>query len=112
MRTALADNDPLDCLATARAGLAGASKDLQLVSIAALMFGNRIKIGFTGSQRSSQISEAAFKHPPDGSVKHPNFSFRQRGGHAAGVNPRFPERLINVNIAESGDEGLIQQQRF
>ena len=50
MRTALADDDPLDCLTTTRAGLAGASEDVQLISIAALMFGNRVKIGFTGSQ--------------------------------------------------------------
>ena len=50
MRAALADNDSLDGLTTARAGPAGASEDVQPVSIAALMFGNRIKIGFTGSQ--------------------------------------------------------------
>ena len=50
MRTALADDNSLNSHTTARAGLAGAPEDLQLITIAALMFGNRIKIGFTGSQ--------------------------------------------------------------
>jgi hypothetical protein len=50
MCAALADDDSLDCLTAARAGLAGTSEDVQLISIAALMFGNRVKIGFTGSQ--------------------------------------------------------------
>ena len=50
MRAALADDDSFDCLATARAGLAGTPEDVQLIAIAALMFGYRIKIGFSGSQ--------------------------------------------------------------
>jgi hypothetical protein len=50
MRAALADDDSLDCPTTARARFAGATEDVQLISIAALMLGNRIKISFTGSQ--------------------------------------------------------------
>jgi hypothetical protein len=40
MRAALADDDSLNSRSAARAGLAGAPEDLQLIAIAALMFGN------------------------------------------------------------------------
>ena len=50
MRTALTDDDSLDFHLTARTGPVGSPKNLQLVTIASLMFGDGIKVGFTGTQ--------------------------------------------------------------
>jgi len=50
MRTALTDDDSLDCLTAARAGLTVTPEDVELITVAALMFGDGIKIGFTGPQ--------------------------------------------------------------
>ena len=49
MRAALADDDALNFSSAARARLAGAPEDVELIAVTALMFGNRIKVGFTGS---------------------------------------------------------------
>lgn len=50
MRTALADNDSLNCSATSGALTSGTPKYLQLITVAALMLGDGIKVGFAGSQ--------------------------------------------------------------
>ena len=50
MRTALADDDSLDFRLASRTGLVGASKYLQLIAVASLMFGDGIKVGFAGPQ--------------------------------------------------------------
>jgi len=50
MRAALADDDSLDLGLTSRAGQAGSPKNLQFVTVASLMFGDGIKVGFTGTQ--------------------------------------------------------------
>ena len=55
MRTALADDDSLDFRLTSRAGQVGSTKNLQLITIASLVFGDGIKIGLTGAQRGAQI---------------------------------------------------------
>jgi hypothetical protein len=55
MRAALADDDSPDSRLTSNAGLVGAPKYHQLITVAALMFGDGIKIGLTGSQRSAQV---------------------------------------------------------
>ncbi len=50
MRAALADDDSLDFRLTSRAGQVGSPKNLQLIAIASLMFGDGIKVGFSGTQ--------------------------------------------------------------
>jgi hypothetical protein len=50
MRAALTDDDSLDFRLTARTGPVGSSKNLQFITIASLMFGDGIKIGFSGTQ--------------------------------------------------------------
>ena len=55
MRATLTDDDSLDFRLTPRAGQVGSPKNLQLVTIASLMFGDGIKIGFTGTQGGSKI---------------------------------------------------------
>ena len=46
MRTPLADNDSLDFCLTSRAGQVGSPKNLQLITIASLVFGDGIKAWF------------------------------------------------------------------
>ena len=50
MRTALTDDDSLDFRLTSRAGQVGSPKNLQFITIASLMFGDGIKVGFSGPQ--------------------------------------------------------------
>jgi hypothetical protein len=50
MRTALTDDDSLNFRLASRTGPVGASKDLQLIAVTSLMFGDGIKVGFTGPQ--------------------------------------------------------------
>ena len=50
MRAALTDDDSPDFRLTSRAGQVGSLENLQLITIAALMFGDGIKIGFSGTQ--------------------------------------------------------------
>jgi hypothetical protein len=50
MRTALADDYPLNGCFAAGAGETGPAEYLQFVPVAALVFCHRVKIGFTGSQ--------------------------------------------------------------
>ena len=50
MRTALTDDDSLDFHLTARTGPVGSPKNLQFITIASLMFGDGIKVGFAGTQ--------------------------------------------------------------
>jgi len=50
MRTALADDDSLDFRLTSRAGQVGSPKNLQLITIASLVFGDGIKVCFAGTQ--------------------------------------------------------------
>ena len=50
MRAALADDDSLNYSTTSGALPSGAPEYLQLITIAAPMFGDGIKVGFAGSQ--------------------------------------------------------------
>ena len=50
MRAALANDDSADIRLTSRAGQVGSPKNLQLITIAPLMFGDGIKVGFSGTQ--------------------------------------------------------------
>jgi len=112
MGTALSDNDPLDGRAATRAGQIRAAKHPQLIFVAAAMATDRVKIGFTGSQRGAEIFQAPFEHPRNGPVQRLDLVCRKTGGDAVGMQFRIPQRFIDINIAESGHKGLIQQQRF
>jgi len=50
MRAALTDDDSLDFRLTSLTGKVGSPENLQFIPIASLMFGDGIKVGFTGTQ--------------------------------------------------------------
>ncbi len=60
MGSALTDDDPFNTCFAAGAGLSRAAKYFQLIPVAALAVGHRIKIGLAGSQRSTEIFKAPF----------------------------------------------------
>ena len=86
MRTALADDDSLDFRLASRTGLVGASKYLQLIAVASLMFGDGIKVGFAGSQRGAQVSQSPLQHCADRPMKRPNLELSQGCRDPAGVD--------------------------
>jgi len=50
MRAALTDDDSLDFHLTSRTGQVGSPENLQFITIASLMFGDGIKVCFSGTQ--------------------------------------------------------------
>ena len=110
MRTALTDDDSLNFRLASRAGPVGASKYVQFIAVTSLMFGDGIKIGFAGPQGGAEIFQASFQDPGNGQAQGFDFRFRQGGCQPQGVQPGFPERFIHVDIAESCDHGLVEQQ--
>ena len=52
------------------------------------------------------------KNAPDGSEERSSFPGREAVGRAAGMNARLIERLIDIKVAETGDQLLGHEQRF
>jgi hypothetical protein len=73
MGTSLPHHKPLNGCLAARAGPVGAAKNLQLIFVAALPVGDRIKIGFTASQGGPKIFQASFQDPGDGQAQRLDF---------------------------------------
>jgi hypothetical protein len=96
----------------ARAGQAVAAKYLKGVAIAAPASCNGVEIGLTPTQGSSQIAKTLTQNFADGSVQGANFTHAQGCGNAQGVEPGLPQGFVNINIAQTGEKGLIQEQRF
>lgn len=109
---ALADDDSPDRRATAGAGVPGLLVGAKLLLMPAPPAFQVGEIGFAGTQGSARIPDSAPQDFPDRQKQGLGFGRLQGVGPAPGMEPGFPERLVRVNIAQSGQERLIQQQRF
>jgi len=112
MRAALADDESLDFGPASPTWPAGAPKDLQFVPIAPLMFGDGIEIGFTGSQRGPQVFQSPQQYFGNRTMKRPNLGIGQGCSHAARMNLGFPQGFVDIYVAQPGNKGLVEQQRF
>ena len=107
MRGTRADDDPLDRPSTARAGLAGPLVDLQALLHRAIAVGRRVVV-----DRAPATLDGLGQHGPDRVVQ-PSFVGRpERPGGPQRMEPRRPQRLVGVDVADAGQERLVEQQRL
>lgn len=112
MAAALAHHDAFDAVATTRACLPVPAEYLELVGIAPPMTGNRVEISRASTQGRTHVPQPCTQHMRYGPVQGRNFIFRKRTTDAQGVDSSFPESFVHVDIAQSGNKFLIQQQGF
>ena len=112
MGTSLPNHKPFDGRLAAGTGKVRAAKNLQLIFVTAATIGHRIKIGLTGSKRRTEVLQTPIQYPWDGQAQRLDLRFCQGGCLAAGVQSGLPQGFIYVNVAETGDKGLVQQQGF
>ena len=103
----LRDHDAPDRPTAARAGLARALVRLQAFLHAAVSVGSRVVV-----DRGAAPGDGLGEHGPDLPVEARLVRRPQRRDGAQRVEPRPPERLVGVDVADPGDEPLVQQERL
>ena len=101
------DDDPLDRPAAARAGLAGALVDLQVLLHLAVAVGRGVVV-----DRAAAPLDGLGQDPPDRLVEAALVGRAQRAGRPQRMEPRRPQRLVGVDVADPGEEGLVEQERL
>ena len=101
------DDDPLDRPAAARARLAGALVDLQVLLHRAIAVGRGVVV-----DRASAPHDRLGQDPPDLVVQMPLVRRAQRAGRPERVESGRPQRLVGVDVADPGDERLVEQERL
>ena len=95
-----------------RARFTGAAEDLEFVPVAAPMAGNGVKCRFTGTQRGAQVAQPATEHFTDGPMQATNFGVGQLIRCPGGMEAGIPQGFIDIDVAQPGQEVLVQQQGF
>jgi hypothetical protein len=103
---------PLNRALTARAGKVGSAIDLELLPVATHPSRDGGKIRLAAAQRRSEVFDPLPQDLTDRAVQCPDLSLGQRRRDAAGVYAGLPERLISIDIAQAGQETLIEEQWF
>ena len=102
-----ADDDPLDRPPAARARFAGALVDLQAFLHRAIAVGRRVVV-----DRAPATLDGLGQDGPDRVVQ-PSFVGRpERPGGPQRMEPGGPQRLVGVDVADAGQERLVEQQRL
>ena len=101
------DDDPLDRPAAARTRLAGPLVDLQVLLHRAVAIGRRVVV-----DRAAAPLDGLAEDPPERLVQVPLVGGAERAGGPQRVQPGRPERLVRVDVADAGEERLVEQQRL
>jgi hypothetical protein len=112
MRTSLAHDDTFNSRFAARTGGTRPPENLEGFAVAAAVLANRAECRLTGAERRPRILQAASQHFPYGAMQTLDLRIRQSGGFPARVYSGIPQGLIDVNVPQTGNESLIQKQRF
>ena len=102
-----ADDDPLDRPAAARARLAGPLVDLQALLHRAVAVGRGVVV-----DRAAAPLDRLGQDRPDRLVQAALVGGPERPGRPQRVEPRRPQRLVGVDVADAGEERLVEQQRL
>ena len=102
-----ADDDPLDRPPAARARLAGALVDLQALLHRAIAVGRRVVV-----DRAAATLDRLGQDGPDRVVQPSLVGRPERPGGPQRMEPRGPQRLVGVDVADAGQERLVEQQRL
>src|SRR5450432_2193779 len=101
------DDDPPDRPTAARTGLAGALVDLELFLHIAVAVGRGVVV-----DRAPPPFDCLGQDRADRKVQPALIRGPQRRGGTKGMEARSPERLVGVDVADPGDERLVEQERF
>ena len=107
MRRPRPDDDPLDRPSAARTRLAGPLVDLQVLLHRAVAVGRGVVV-----DRAAAPLDRLGQDPPDRVVEVPLVGRPQRPGGPQRMEPRGPQRLVGVDVADPGDERLVEQERL
>ena len=110
MRAALADYHPPDWLSTAQTGQERSSKDIQSGLVPPALAAGPLKIRLASPQCCPLVLDAAAQNLGNGNMQAAGFRGAERGGDAPGMQTRGPERLVGIDVADAGQERLIQKQ--
>ena len=104
VRPALADHDLLYCRSAHRAGLAGSAVGIEIV------------LEFTPAvdpiQAGTEAADTLAQYLLDGLMQALSLGEGQGIGFTQGVDPSSEQALICIDIAQAGNERLVQQQGF
>jgi len=112
MGAALADHEARERGAAAGAGLAIPPEHAEFIGVAAAAPGDTVEVGFAIAEGGAAVIDGALENGADRGVEPPDFSGCQRVGATPRMEARVPQRLVDVDVAESRDHGLIEQQRL
>ena len=105
VRRARPDDDPLDGAPAARTRLAGSLVDLQVLLHRAVAVGRRVVVDRAaapldrlGQDRADRLEQAAL------------VGRAERADGPQRMEPGRPQRLVGVDVADAGDERLVEQQ--
>ena len=107
MRRPPADDDPPDGPAAAQAGLVGPLVDREVLLHLAVAVGRRVVV-----DRRAAPDHRLGEDPPEVRPETPLVGRPQRRRGPQRVEPRRPERLVGVDVADARDERLVEQQRL
>ena len=110
MRAALADYYPADWFPTAQTGQERSPKYIQACLVVTTLAAGPLKIRLAIPQCCSHVPDAAAQNLGNGNMQAARFRGAERGGDAPGMQARGPERLVGIDIADTGQESLIQKQ--
>ncbi len=101
------DDDPPDRTATARTGLAGALVDVELLLHRPVAVGRGVVV----DRRAASLDRLG-QDRADRRVQASFVGGAQAGRRAERVQPRRPERLVGVDVADPGEEPLVEEERL
>ena len=107
MRRPCADDDPPDRATAARTRLAGPLVDLQVLLHRAVAVGRRVVV-----DRAAAALDRLAQDRPDIAVQPALVGRPQRPDGPQRMEPRRPQRLVRVDVADAGEERLVEQQRL
>lgn len=110
VRAALAHDEAGDGVVAARAGFPGAAKDAQSILVASAAASHAVEVGRAAPEGGALGSDAAAQDGADGGVQGAEFSRFEGVAAAAWMQARRPQGFVDVDVSESGDDVLIQQE--
>lgn len=104
----LSNDNFLDFSAAASAWPAGAPENLELIAVSATAGARRDIVALAIAQGGSGVSDTLAQNATDRPMERFDLFPGERIGRAQRVDGGRPQRLVHINIAQAGDERLVQ----
>ena len=106
MRTTLRDNNAFDECPTAHTRLTCTAIDLNMFQVRS----GPVERVAVSAERRATMFDAGYQSALDTRMQSRQLIGSEAGGGPQGVNPRAEQCLISVDVAQTGDDGLIEQR--